>query len=191
MIFLSGPDAIQELFGAHRHYHYLFKSLEKPPIALQICHESRALALKHYITSFHSMTHPLERASEMKQTALYFNPKLDTVHVKDDEFWTLSGSPYPNHMETTQSIRTLAVGSQDVTVETEYVARGLRAFEKLEMLILVVDGEMAELSWLRVNMEDDLVKAKGRLVAISQGKCREWKQPVVKAMTRRAFENNL
>jgi hypothetical protein len=126
----------------------------------------------------------------MKQTALYFNPKLDTVHIKKDEFRTLAGTSYSIHWKTTQSIRTLAIGSQDVRMK--YVARQLRAFRMLEMLILVIDGEMAddgEGSSLPENMEDYLVKVKDQLVL--QGKCKAWKLPLVKVMDAQAFENDL
>jgi hypothetical protein len=49
-------DVIYTIHYTHIH----FKAREQPPIALQICHESRTLALKHYSPSFHSTTSPVE-----------------------------------------------------------------------------------------------------------------------------------
>src|ERR1700730_17384836 len=46
------------------HAHLRLKSREPPPIALQICREFRALALKHYTLSFHSSTSPSPHVSE-------------------------------------------------------------------------------------------------------------------------------
>lgn len=72
--------------------HIRFKSREKPPIVLQICHESRAVALEHYTPSFHSTTRPPLRGLEMEQTALFFNSELDTVHILDNQLSYLTNS---------------------------------------------------------------------------------------------------
>jgi hypothetical protein len=72
---------------------------------------------------------------------------------------------------------------------TQHIAGRLPSFGSLEMLILVIEREVGgngkEL--IRVNMESELVEARDRLVL--QGGSKEWKPPVVKVMTRRAFEN--
>ena len=88
-----------------------FKARELPPVSLQICCESRALALKHYVASFHPMTSPHQRASEMTHTAVYFSPELDAMHVVDEfgcEFVTLAQC---TDKETIRSISLLAFGS--------------------------------------------------------------------------------
>jgi len=174
--------------------HIRFKSREKPPIALQICHESRTLALKYYIPSFQSSTSPLSRASEMKQTALYFNRELDTVHVACRQYtYEFNNLSYRTLKETIQSIKVLAIGSQ--LFEGSWmgqVARCLPEYESLETLILVASGEMGgegDGSSVRVNMENALVEAQNQLV--SQGNCKEQKLPVVKVMALQAFENHL
>ena len=120
--------------------HIRFKSHEKPPLALQVCRESRTLALKHYTPSFHSSTCPLQRAAEVNQTALYFNPELDTVHIAGmTEFCNLSSR---TDKETIQSIKWLSMGEQLLQdMKTGYIARKLPAYESLEVLIVVVDGE--------------------------------------------------
>jgi hypothetical protein len=118
--------------------HVRFKSREKPPIALQVCHESRALALKNHIASFHSYTFP--HASGIKQTALYFNPELDTVHIAerlDKEFH----DPFRcTDSETTRSIRTFFDDHR-----RQDIAGGLCAFQSLETLILVVGDETGQM----------------------------------------------
>jgi hypothetical protein len=170
--------------------HILFKSREKPPIALQICHESRTLALKRYTPSFHSMTSSPERASEMKQTALYFNPELDTIHIVDDErgseLWTLYSR---TQKETIQSIKTLAIESHvDQQRLVKNIAALLPAFEVLETLILVIDGEAGkdeEGFSVRERAENILIQVAAQLKI-----CREWKLPMVKVMNPRAFKNN-
>jgi hypothetical protein len=171
-------------------YHFRFKSREKSPIALQICHESRTLALKHYTPSFHSTTSPVERASQVKQTALYFSPELDIVHIADDkQFWNLS---YRAQTETIQSIKALAIGNEIFQNQwTNYSAERLFAFESLVTLVLVIEREVGgdEQELIRANMEGHLIKAQDRLVL--QGNCKEWHPPTVKVMTRRAFENHL
>jgi len=172
--------------------HFRFKSREKPPIALHVCHESRALALKHYIPSFHSTTFPLDCASVVKQTALYFNPELDTVHIlnaRGTGIWTLSCR---TQRETIQSIKVLAIGSylfQELWIQ--HIAGRLPVFESLEMLILVIEREVGRngKELIRVNMEDELVNVQDRL-ALRENSKKEWKLPVVKVMTRRVFENH-
>jgi hypothetical protein len=107
----------------------------------------------------------------MKQTALYFNPELETVHVPND---TGTGilTLCQTHGETIQSIKVLAIESyifQDVW--TQYVAARLPSFESLETLILVSEREVARngKDLIRVNMENELVKLHDRLVL--QGNC--------------------
>jgi len=153
--------------------HDRFKSREKPPIALQICHESRALALKHYTPSFHSRTTPFSRASEVKQTALYFNPELDTIHVVDDVIATMLS--HPIYTETTKRIKTLAIAAPCSTIFAQYtcvytLSRVLPALERLETYILVIEGGEAESS-TRKNMEDMMIQAQDRLRL--EGKCGE------------------
>jgi hypothetical protein len=176
--------------------HVWFKSREKSPIALQICYESRALALKHYTPSFHPTTSPLTRASEseMKQTAHYFSPELDTVHIADDQHGSeLYKISCRTDKETILSIKTLAIGSQLFPdMWTLSIAARLPPFRSLETLILVVGDETGwdgEGSSIRVNMETYLATVKDRLVL--KGNCVEWKLPAVKVTTLRAFENDL
>jgi hypothetical protein len=130
----------------------------------------------------------------VEQTALYFSPEFDTVHIvngpRGTEFFKLSCR---TDKETIRSIKALAIRhqlSQDRWAP--YIAGGLRALESLETLILVVDGETGsdgEGSSMRLNMEDHLVKTRDQLVL--QGICKEWKLPAVKVMTPRAFESYL
>jgi len=171
--------------------HIRYKSREKAPIALQICHESRTLALKHYTPSFYSSTSPPERASEVKQTALYFSPELDTVHITGKErAIELTHLSYRTNEETIQSITVLAVEIQQVSRDsTPYIAARLSVFEGLETLIVVVNSNTG---WdrkesIRLNVEGHLVEVKNRFVLL--GRYKEWKLPEVKLMSRRDFEN--
>jgi hypothetical protein len=125
----------------------------------------------------------------MMHTAVYFSPELDTVHVVDgfgSEFVFLAQR---TNKETIRSIRALAFGSpllQDVL--KCHTATSLLAFESLETLILVVEGEEEEL--IREQAEDYLVKVqKDRLVL--QEKCKVWKLPAVRVMSVQAIENHL
>jgi hypothetical protein len=128
----------------------------------------------------------------MKQTALYFNSELDTIHIVDDDLstkcWTLA---YRASMETVKSIKALAIGHQCFDgLVAKYIAERLVAFERLETLILVVDGETDEEgASIRENMEDDLVTTKDRFIL--RGQCNVWNLPAVKVMTPGAFENHL
>jgi hypothetical protein len=104
----------------------------------------------------------------MMHTAVYFSPELDTVHIVDEvggEFFRLAQR---TNKETVRSIRALAFGSsllQDVS--RYHIATSLLAFESLEMLVLVVEGEVGEeqAESIREQAEDHLVKVqKDRLV---------------------------
>jgi hypothetical protein len=126
----------------------------------------------------------------MKQTAIYFSPELDTVHIVQGEhgnrFWALSDLFY---RETIESIKTLAIGNKRIENQliTDFGAGRLSAFKGLETLILVVERGVerngAEL--IRLSVEDFLVKDK------DLWKRKEWKLPAVMVMTRRAFETHL
>jgi hypothetical protein len=131
----------------------------------------------------------------MKQTALYFNPELDTVHIivgskHTTQFWALSNIV---DKETIQSIKMLAIEIQGFDDEwARYFAGKLVLFARLETLISVVGDETRrdeEGSSNQVNMEDHLVKVKDQLVL--RGDCTGWNLPVVKVMTRQAFETHL
>jgi hypothetical protein len=122
---------------------FRFKSREMAPIALQICHESRAFALKHYMSAFHSRTIPLEHASETKQTALYFNPELDTVHIAETkhsvEFWALCNVV---DKETMEGLKTWPSKTRILTTSGRNILQEkLIAFVRLETLIFVVGDE--------------------------------------------------
>jgi hypothetical protein len=176
-------------FWILNHTHVRFKAREPPPIALQICHESRTVALKHYTLAFHSTTSPLARAREMNQTAIYFNPELDIVHIVDALGSGIHTLFQRTDQETVQSIRALAVALPGSTVHpefTRYVSKHLLALEGLETFILVIAGDAES---TRSNMEDALFKTKDLLR--SERKWEEWKVPVVKVMNSEAFESHL
>jgi hypothetical protein len=172
--------------------HVRFKSCEKPPVALQICRESRAAALEYYTPSFHSTPCLLSHASEMVQTSLYFNPVLDTVHIQvtdnepDNDLFNLA---YRTDEETIQSIRVLAIGGPFAPEKfmkiTRFVARNLHPLQALEKLILV-DNCGTGFVW--ACMKADLDMAKDQLVL--QGKCKEWKLPVVEVVAPQYFERD-
>jgi hypothetical protein len=128
-----------------------------------------------------------------KQTAIYFNPELDTVRIVDEDGSEFRTFFLCTDKERIRSIKALAVGGCLLRERLwEYIAEKLPAFESLETLILVVDGKTGRAekgSSIRVKMEDHLVKAKGRLVL--QGKSKEWKLPAIKVMDTRAFKNDL
>jgi hypothetical protein len=128
----------------------------------------------------------------MKQTALYFNPELDTVHIVDDQPSTdLRNLSDRTDEETIQSIKALAIVLQDKFVHY-IIAQRLLEFERLETLILVVDGGTegdGEESSFRERTENKLVKVRDYLVL--HGNCKERKLPAVKVMTPEAFENHL
>jgi hypothetical protein len=171
-----------------------FRALEPPPIALQICHESRALALKHYIPSFHSTTFPSMHASEVKQTAIYFNPEIDTVRIvttphdygRKYEIFSL----YTDE-ETIRRIKTLAVLQDDYAMQSLAMRLPTSQFEGLKTLILVVEREagMHEEESIWEDMEDQLLKIKDQL-ALPEN-CEEWTPPVVKVMSAQTLENQL
>jgi len=112
-------------------------------------------ALKYYTPSFHSSTLPLDRASSEKQTAIYFNPDLDTVHVMD-EFGgrLLRFISQRTDEETIKSIRFLVIKKIFIDLDSEdedYAVWGedqndfsemwddLVLFERLEEIIWVFD----------------------------------------------------
>jgi hypothetical protein len=176
------------------HIRTCFKAREKPPIALQICHESRALALKHYTPSFHSTISPLavpgkmiSPLPEINQTAIYFNPELDTVHILEDFGRAIYDLSKRTNQATTLSIKVLAVqipGHFSRTEAIRYLSRHLPSFGRLETIVLVDFGWDAEST-----LEDILIKTRDSLRLAR--KCAEWKVPVVKAMNSRAFESHL
>jgi hypothetical protein len=179
--------------------HLRFKSREPPPIALRICRESRALALKHYTLSFHSSTSPPQCASEQEQSALYFNPDLDTVRLVNDDrsgFYNLIRRR--TNEKTVQSIKTLAIGAQLPLAETTtYLPTGnLSLFEGLETLILVVERldtevEGNEEEAIREYVKDRAIKAGDHPRTHRNGQELEWKLPAVKVMNSHTFENHL
>jgi hypothetical protein len=190
----QSSDDSDEVIHAIRHTHTRFKAREKPPIALQICHESRALALKHYTPSFHSTISPLavpgnmiSPLPEMNQTAIYFNPELDTVHILEDFGGAIYDLSKRTNQATTLSIKVLAVqipGHFSRTEAIRYLSRHLPSFGRLETIVLVDFGWDAEST-----LEDILIKTRDSLRLAR--KCAEWKVPVVKAMNSRAFESHL
>jgi hypothetical protein len=194
----QSSDDSDEVIHAIRHTHTRFKAREKPPIALQICHESRALALKHYTPSFHSTISPLavpgnmiSPLPEMNQTAIYFNPELDTVHILEDFGGAIYDLSKRTNQATTLSIKALAVqflgdSSFSPAEAARYLSRHLvRVFWRLETIVLVVFGWDEEAT--RKDMEDVLVKTHDSLRLV--GECAEWKVPAVKVMDSIAFES--
>jgi hypothetical protein len=125
----------------------------------------------------------------MNQTTIYFNPELDTVHIMNhvgDGIRILSKRTNP---ETVQSIKVLAIAVPGSIGQAGFIhnlSRHLPALERLETFILVIEGETES---ARKNMEDALIKANERLRL--EGKCGEWKVPVVKVMNSEAFESHL
>jgi hypothetical protein len=189
---------IDNVICAIRYTHIRFKAPEKPPLALQICHESRTLALKHYTPSFYSTTSSLrlevtgEMTSpfvEMDQAAIYFNPELDTVHIREDFGNGIYYLSKRTNQETTQSVKVLAVqflGNFLPPDLTRYLSRHLRAFERLETIVLLAFEWDAEST--RKDMEGILNKTHDSLRLM--GECAEWKVPAVKVMNLRAFESS-
>jgi hypothetical protein len=183
---LAEPHA-QIRRGKMSPFHVRFKSREKPPIALQICHESRTLALKHYTPLFHSTTHPSSRAAEMNQTAVYFNPERDTVHILSDFSHGIHSLSQRTTQETIESIKVLAVEFSHsflLAQSTHYLANRLPAFKRLETLVLVIGGD-AEAH------RKYMVEANDRIRLGKDAKWKEWKVPAVKAMNSEAFEGHL
>jgi hypothetical protein len=170
------------------HTHVRFKAREDSPIALQICHESRTLALKHYTPSFLSTTSPLPDAGETNQTAIYFNPELDTVHIFENVGDKIHNLTQRTNRETIQSIKVLALefSGRFLQAEARYLSRCLLVFKGLETVVLVF-GWDAEFT--RKIMEDALIEVHNRLRV--EGACAEWKVPAVKVMNSRAFETHL
>jgi hypothetical protein len=125
----------------------------------------------------------------MKQTAIYFNPELDTVYIVDELGNEFSIFLMCTDKERIRRIKTLAVGGHHLQERLrEYIAEKLPAFEGLETLILVIDGKKNGSS-IRVKMEDQLAKVNDQLVL--HGKSKEWKVPAVQAMNPRDFKSDL
>jgi hypothetical protein len=125
----------------------------------------------------------------MEQTSLYFNPVLDIVHIQvaDDERGNdLFNLAYRTDKETIQNIRVLAIGGpfapEMFTRIIRFTAGNLHPLQALEKLILVVDSPTG-FGW--ACMKDALDMAKEQLVL--QGKCKEWKLPVVEDVAPRDF----
>ena len=173
------------------HTHVRFRASEKCPITLHICHESRMEALKYYTPSFYSSTLPQHRASSQKQTAIYFNPELDVVHLPDDRVrftFHLRGDD-----ETRRRIKVLAVkGSATVQPEAEYThpnnpliwAYG-RRFKELEEIIWLSDEEtMEKAGVIRDSIERHMKVFRDSLLAKGEA----WRVPAVKVTDLRTFE---
>jgi hypothetical protein len=177
------------------HNHVRFRAVEKCPATLHVCHESRTVALKHYTPSFHSSTYPQSRASSQKQTAIYFNPKLDVVHIEDkyhDRVRQLLSCRTDE--ETTRSIRVLVIeGSVTVPQEAEadfptlypQIWHDLPLFKGLEDIIWVFDDEETKKKAdairdgieRHMNMFKDSLQARGEV----------WRVPAIKVMDPKTF----
>jgi hypothetical protein len=122
----------------------------------------------------------------VKQTAIYFNPGLDIVHILDEFGHGIHNLSQRINQETIQRIKVLAVEFKDrfrlPSESAQYLSRCLPAFERLETLVLVVRGDT---EFYRKNM----IVANERLRLA--GKCGEWKVPAVKAMNSATFESHL
>jgi hypothetical protein len=122
----------------------------------------------------------------MDQTVIYFNPELDTVHVAEhfgDKFRILSNR---TNKETVQSIKVLAIGFPygDLPSRfTQYLWECIPANGRLETIVLV----FAESTRKHI-MEEALIEVNDCLQ--SEGRGEEQKMPVVKVMTRQAFEDH-
>jgi hypothetical protein len=145
------------------------------------------LALKHYTPSFRSTTKPYTRSWEIEQTAIYFNPQLDIVHVAD-EFGSKLQDLFLVDEETIRSIKTLAIGIPSLRA---YLAAHLLRFASLETLILAAEGEVGkdEETLIRENMEDNLVMFKNFLLSKENRIHREWNLPAVKVMSPQTLES--
>lgn len=57
------------------------QSSAAPPMALQVCHESRSFALEHYLASYSSTPIPifLQDYPDIPPRPVYYNPKMDIV----------------------------------------------------------------------------------------------------------------
>jgi len=127
----------------------------------------------------------------MTQTALYFNPELDTVHIGNQSAQDLGHICY--HKEAIQNMKVLAIGSLPFhPVWIGYIGRMVPAFENLETLILVIVGESGsdeDGSSFRSKVENEIVQAND--LFYSQGNRKDWKLPEVKVMSLQDFENHL
>jgi hypothetical protein len=100
------------------------------------------------------------------QTAVYFNPELDAVHVVDEFGSKFQDLCQYTNKETIQSIKMLVVGSRlyqdDLKQQT---VMSLLPFKRLETLIFL-QGEAGrdEDELIREDMEDKLAKVMNRLV---------------------------
>jgi hypothetical protein len=174
------------------HHQRRLKALEKPPIALEVCYESRAVALKHYKPSFQSLAVSQDGNSD---SFIYFNPELpvDTVHMVDPLGDKVRRTLYhTTNQETIEAIKVLACDGHphkklvrwaDQSRRLKSIWGHLLAFKKLEVIIFMVKSEDGENANSICRIQDSLSRA------LLQDKSGEGvKAPVVRVMDFQAFE---
>jgi hypothetical protein len=115
------------------------------------------------------------------------------VHIVDEFGCEFDMLTQRTDQETIRSIRALAIGSLLLQADLrQYTATNLLAFESLEMLILVVKGEVGENEeeLIREHAEDHLVKVQKDRSALQENS-KAWKLPAVKVMNPQTLESHL
>lgn len=128
-------------------------NIPRPPVALQVCQESREEALRYYILSFGTNAHP---------ATVYFNYQVDTLCFSDtinhDENGNLEGTPGPSDYllnlwvgktfrdRQCKAIQAAKIRFLTLDVDESIYSRPffcwdeVRRFEGLEKLLLVAWG---------------------------------------------------
>lgn len=138
-----------------------------PPVALQICHESRQEALKYYILSFGTATHP---------PTIYFNYEIDTLcfgdgigGTKPSGYWLSIWQGTSCWDMATKAIQenrikflTLDVQERDLFYRDDFIWEDICLCDGLEELLLIFwdsDDDMEEHMALLAKTMAEIAKA--------------------------------
>ncbi|KAG0650894.1 hypothetical protein D0Z07_2800 [Hyphodiscus hymeniophilus] len=159
-----------------------------PPVALQVCRESREEALKRYVLSFGTTVHP---------PTVYFNYQIDTLCFGDGvpdgtrgdlgrgasdyllNLW--HGRSYMHFVNKSRVVETHTVRRMTLDVDEDIFGRSsfcweeIRRFRGLETLCLVV--------WDEEDRRDELVDYFGTAMMQVKGKNPDWVAPRVEVVS--------
>lgn len=162
-------------FVSIRQITYLLETLEPPPIILQVCRDSRGVALRHYQAAF----------GAINGNPIYFSFQRD---ILDCTFTCLDfGNHMPGLLKDLARVENLCTSAASHWVDERLVLNRLAQFKSLRVMVTEwIEQEDEEVlfpeEWFPEGMpmyEDFVDEAIVAIGMMAEGKGKEYKEPLV------------